>query len=410
MKSRNSDGYEVCLWVTPKVFDDLNDPGPAIVSFFDHYVDWIRYANPLVVNFCTGNGDHVLNYGGLGSWGDEFDWARGNEASIGDTVAARRAHNLRWLQHVVEGGQTSDGPSFCGPAFILSEQKMNFRTLKAIYDCFREEAQKRGIPFRIVEYIEPGPEFCRCDWKTHLHPEAAVGQTIEIASGEMGKGVIDVTVQLNADSKHYASHPNGIPEGTVTGDFVAAQCGAFVEEMGLDGIFLGNQFGLCGLWSPNNAPAATEERRAGIRRFFKAMRAGMGTRLIYWMDSYWRAEVEESSWAMDPANYSEMDAILCSLFAVINLPTEMRPNLESKLAIGGPKILFSFDFVDPWYTYRSYLNLRSQWIAQHKLYREMGDKCHGASFFANDTFGHWVFKEPLNQTLDVVRAAHGWSK
>jgi len=49
-------------------------------------------------------------------------------------------------------------------------------------------------------------------------------------------------LRLHPDDHIYAAYPDGI------GDFVAAQTAAFVEDFGLDGILLGNKFGLLGFW------------------------------------------------------------------------------------------------------------------------------------------------------------------
>jgi len=57
----NSPHRIFCPWVTPKVFVDFADPRPGVRSFSDHYADWIHQADVTVVNFCAGNGAHLLN-------------------------------------------------------------------------------------------------------------------------------------------------------------------------------------------------------------------------------------------------------------------------------------------------------------------------------------------------------------
>ena len=79
-----------CPWVTPKIFDRLTEPRPGVESFFDHYAAWIKGAEQTVVNFCTGNGDHILNYRGRDGWETTFDWARYNAFVLGGTA---RQHN-----------------------------------------------------------------------------------------------------------------------------------------------------------------------------------------------------------------------------------------------------------------------------------------------------------------------------
>jgi hypothetical protein len=70
--------------------------------------------------------------------------------------------------------------------------------------------------------------------------------------------------------------------------------------------------------------------------------------------------------------------------------------------------LFSFDFVDSWYAYRVYLDLHPMFQFQHEVYPKYGPRCDGASFFANDTFGQFVMKGPLEETFKVVAQTHGW--
>ncbi len=397
----------VCPWVNPKVFPDFAEPLPRVRSFFDHYADWFRQADTVVLNFCTGNGDHILNYRGRDGWDDAFDWARYSCYCGGD--AQRQDHNANWVNRVREGGERSHNPYYAGPSFILSDQVMTYRGLDRIYTCFREEAARRRLNFKLLEYLEPGPEMCRCEWKTVRHPEGAVGSAD--AGGTTCQGVIDVCSRLEADPRPYAGFPRGIAAGTNTGDFVAAQAAAFVRDFGLDGVFLGNQFGLTGFWHPNNAPPPTPERRAGIRRFFHELRRTMGRRLIYWMDTYWPVEAEIERWAMSEENYAQFDAVMVSNFAVLTEISRIESVTQSKLSLrdrlgGRPDILFSVDFVDPWYWYRVYLDLRAVFLHQHAVYRQLGPRCQGVSFFANDTFGLWVLPQPLRETLEVVRQAH----
>ncbi|MCA2225331.1 hypothetical protein [Nonomuraea aurantiaca] len=396
------DQTEACLWITPKIFDDLRDPVPGIAAFFDHHADWL-VDRPVTVVFCAGNGDHVLDYAGRQAWDDRFDWARYNCFALGPDgpAAMTRTHNRDWLARVRDGGERSANPYSAGPMFVLSEQPMDYRTLAGIYAAVRAEAGRRGLRVNLLEYLEPGPEFCRSEWKTIRHPEAA-GGTAD-AGGHLVPGVIDVTAPLSADSRPYAAFAGGIPHGLPAGDFVAAQTAAFVTDFGLDGVMLGNQFGLLGFWHPDQAPPLTPERSAGIERFFLRMREAMGERLVYWMDTYWRAEVERAAWGMTDAAYRSLDAILVSTFAVLVERTEIVPNLLSKAALGGPRPLLGLDFVDPWYWYRTYLDDRRTYLYQREVLAAHAASVAGVSFFANDTFGHFIPESELTATLEVIR-------
>ncbi len=86
-----------------KDFADFAELRPAVQSFFDHYAAWIKAADVTVLNFCAGNGDHLLNYRGKGGCNDTFDRARYSSYSGGD--AARLTHNLDWLRRVRDGAE-----------------------------------------------------------------------------------------------------------------------------------------------------------------------------------------------------------------------------------------------------------------------------------------------------------------
>jgi hypothetical protein len=397
-----------CPWLTPKIFPRFDDPRPRVREFFDHYREWIDLAELTTIAFCAGNGDHILNYRGKAGWNDAFDWARFTAYNGGAQSAF--THNRDWLNRVREGGERSYNPYMAGPSVIISEEILNYRILNTFYDAFRDEAKRRGINFKLLEYLEPGPEFCKCEWKTVRHPEGASGSAD--CGGTINQGVIDVCSTLKPDTHPYASFPTGIPAGINTGDFCIAQTDAFTRDFGLDGVLLGNQFGLAGFWHPDNAPSATVERRNGIKRFFHNFRRVMGSKLIYWMDTYWPADVEIEKWTMSEENYAQVDAVIVSNFAVIVERTQIAPNVESRVRIakkfgGKPATLFSVDFVDPWYWYRVYLDDRKNFLFQHEMYKKLGGQCDGVTFFANDTFGHYVMPQPLGETLAAVRAAHG---
>ena len=252
-------------------------------SFFDHYRGYIELAEETVINFCTGNGDHILNYRGRDGCNATFDWARYN-AYCPQEHRRKCSHN--WVKHVREGGETGGNPAWSGPSFLVSDEPMDYHRLQGIYQAFRDVAKERGVAIRLLEYFEPGPEFCRSIFKDK-HQEV------------MSNGVMDVTAPLAADTTPYASSPGGIAEGMIAGDFLAEQCGVFVRDFKLDGVYLGNQCGLIGFWHPCNAPEVTPERRAGILQFFKSLWHAVGKdRLLYWMDTYWPADVEIDRWAM----------------------------------------------------------------------------------------------------------------
>ena len=397
---------ELCLWVTPKIFDDINDPRPGVEAFLDHYVDWFIDRDITIV-FCTGNGDHILNYRGTDHLDDTFDWARYNayawDPSSGETFyAAARRHNQNWLCRVREEGERSHNPYSAGPMTIMSDQRMDYRILAGIYQAFTFEAKRRNLHVRLLEYLEPGPEFCRSEWKTRRHPEATRARAD--SGGHYIPGLIDVTANLHTDTRSYAGWPHGVPPETPAGDFVAVQSGAYVKAFGIDGILLGNQFGLLGLWDPSAAPELTNQRREGIRRFFLAMRDALGESQLYWMDTYWRMSVEIDTWGMSPECYDVLDAIVVCTFAVLVERTEILANLRSKAPLAA-RTLYALDFVDPWYAYRVHLDDIRTYRYQREILANNGELIDGITFFANDTFGFFVPQKRLRETFTSSAAA-----
>ncbi len=403
-------------WVTPKIFADLADPQPGVAAFFDHYADWFDRVDEVVVTFCAGNGDHVLAYPGTGHGATRFDWGRYN--SYVGTAVSTRDHNGHWLRVAREDRVIAGNPYHAGPAFVLSEQPMDYATLAAIYRSFRDEARRRGIPLVLLEYLEPGSEFCACVWKTERHPEAASGWVD--AGGNIAPGLLDVAAVLDADTEVYAAYPSGIPAGEPVERFAARQIAAFVADFGLDGITLGNQFGLIGIWHPEHAVQSTPERRASVTRFFTRLRelldagagagtgagAGAGAR-IYWQDSFWPVEVEQDVWGMTDEAYAALSGIVVSNFAVLAREDNIAESARSKIALrdrlgGELEIIYSLDFVDPWYWYRVYLDSPHFWHRQRAVYGELSGMLDGVMFFANDTFGHFVMPDPLGTTLALL--------
>ena len=395
-------------WVTAKIFDDLRDPTPGVAAFFDHYAAWFSRVDEVVVTFCAGNGDHILAYPGQEHADTTFDWGRYN--SYVGTATTPRRHNAHWLRVAREDRVIAGNPYHAGPAFVLSEQPMDYAVLAGIYRAFREEAAARGIPLVLVEYLEPGSEFCACEWKTHRHPEAASG--IVDAGGNLAPGLLDVAATLSADAHVYAAYPSGIDEGEPVERFVARQTAAFVDDFGLDGVTLGNQFGLIGLWHPEHAVTPTDERRAAITSFFVRLRRLLGDRRVYWQDSFWPVEVEQHQWGMTDEAYAALSGIVVSNFAVLAREENIEASALSKIALrdrlgGDLEVIYSLDFVDPWYWYRVYLDSPHFWHRQRATYGDLREKLDGVMFFANDTFGHFVMPDPLGTTLALLPGAHG---
>ena len=117
--------------------------------------------------------------------------------------------------------------------------KMTYGILKTIIKTFKQEGKKMFPNAKILigETFDIGPEFAKSDFKYVRHREICPGGRIE------GFGFVDSTLTLNADSRPYASYPNGIPQGTPFATFFAKQTKVFFKDMGFDYLWLSNGLG-----------------------------------------------------------------------------------------------------------------------------------------------------------------------
>ena len=166
-------------WLTPKIFDKLTEPQKAVEDFFEIYKDYIEVADEVVINFCTGNGDHILNYKGKSFYENTFDWGRYNRYPCDEGMTAK-SHTLGWLKNHYEPKVEDLEYYPKGPSFMTHDEPMDYNKLQKIYQTFYSAAKERRINFKILEYLEPGPEFCNSVWKNDLHPEVAPKRTIDI--------------------------------------------------------------------------------------------------------------------------------------------------------------------------------------------------------------------------------------
>ncbi len=90
---------------------------------------------------------------------------------------------------------------------------------------------------RLVATFDPGPEFAKSKFKYEKHEEICLANTMGKAS------MVTCYATLNADAGKYAGYPNGIPQGTLFGEFLGRQSKHFLKDMGFDSLWLSNGFG-----------------------------------------------------------------------------------------------------------------------------------------------------------------------
>ena len=332
----------VVLFATPKILSDFANPEAGVARFLDHYSPLTSRASQTIVIFAVGNGDQILTYRGMEYWGDTVEWAR-----------------------------YTDGVP-------VSDRALDYRQLEAIVHAFKARAASVGMPLKVFDQIDSGLEFTTNEFKMRRHPECM--------SWEWGS--YDIRGRLVKDDAIYASAPDGIVEGTQCGEFLADQVARYTSDLGFDGILYGNQLGTRGRWWPGNGPGYSGEEAAAILAFLEYSRRALGDKELMWFDSYNNRQVERDTWSFPTDGYRSFDYLIAAGFCVITFTERYIDNLNSKLQLtGGPRVLATLDYVDPWYTYNSMSAYPVESARLEVIAIGFRDRIDGIVFFANDRNG-----------------------
>ncbi|HEX6575879.1 MAG TPA: hypothetical protein VF042_12995 [Gemmatimonadaceae bacterium] len=346
----------IVLLVTPKILPDFDHPEAAIASFFEHYKSLTSHASETVVIFAVGNSDHILGYRGREYWDDRIEWAR----------------------------TTNFVP--------ISEATLDYGQLQRIIVAFRTAAARAKITLKIFDHIDSGGEFTVSnDFKYVAHPECTANAW----------GMYDIRARLRADQRRFATRPDGIAEGTTCGEFLADQTAAYLKDVGFDGILFDNQLGTRGRWHDGDGPGYSIEEAEAIQSFLDYTHGVFAGKQLMWFDSYNNIQVERDTFSFPSTGYQNFDYLIASGFCVTIRTLPYTDNLTSKLSIqGGPRILATLDYVDPWYNYRS---MHDYWWCTDGLEQTAVDyrsEIDGIMFFANDSQGALVPKDRIDSFAD----------
>ncbi len=368
--------------ITPKVVADFDNPRPSLEKLIAYYRPLIECAGTWVWIWATGNADHVLTYPGPDGHARAVPWARYSAYGKGNGPDC-------------EGSCTLDNFS-AGPFWIVREDTLDYRQISDIIAILRELTLEICPRARVIEYVDPGPEFCESPFKDSHHTEILTGWT----------GAIDIRAALHGDSRRYAAYPAGIPYGLPVPEFLAAQIVAYCDGLGVDGVYLGNQFGTREWWNPDGAHGYSDEEAAQIEGFFRTLHTALGTqRLLYWMDTYWETTVEHDRWSVPASAYAQMDGIVCSAWnVIIQSNDQVRRNVESKLALPNrPTIFFQVDHLDPWYRYNAIDYIRPCYLKNIEMFYDFVSRVDGLKFQANDEWGKPVPIPELELMLGALK-------
>jgi len=333
----------IVLLATPKIIRDFDHPEADIAEFFKHYKALTSKAAETVVIFAVGNSDHILGYRGIQHWDDKIEWAR-----------------------------TTD--------FVpMSDETLDYHQLGRIVRAFRAAAAAADINVKVLDHIDSGSEFTlKNDFKYVLHPECTANQW----------GMYDIRGSMSPDDLLYATAPEGIEPGTTCGEFLVDQTAAYLNDVGFDGIMFDNQLGTRGRWHDGDGPGYSEAEASAIDGFLAYSRLMLSGKSLMWFDSYNNVQVEHDTFSFPSNGYGYFDYLIASGFCVTEKTRPYSDNLLSKIGIkGGPRILATLDYVDPWYSYTSigdYPGCSSQ-LEQTAI--DFRYDIDGLMFFANDSRG-----------------------
>ena len=365
--------------VTPKIFRDLDNPRPDAQRFFAYYRDLFGHFDELRVILAVGNSDHILTYPGRDGWQAEFPWTRYSNYTI-DAEKSRRYKTP--LQRVV------------------SDASMNYQRASAMFNALRHAGEDAGCAnLGILDLIDPGPEFCEAPFKKR-HPEI-----MDLNDPRNPRHILedyaflDFTTTVARDEGRFAAFPCGIAGGTPTGEVVARQAGCYVRDLELDGLWLQNALGAVRPWDPPLARGWSQSEEASILDFYRHLRTALGAeRTLIWFDTYWPQAVEHDRWSIPLELYRIVDYVQVATYAVIVKPEGIRPNIESKLAVGA-KVIQSIVYVDPWYDYRTFIDYPDNLDLNLRIFSEYKDRLSGIQLWLSDTNGRFLPRPQVEQLL-----------
>lgn len=211
-------GLEISLKPFRSLEDDAIDR--VVRRMFSQWKTLTDKASGVKVMLWTSDGSEILDYDG--NIDAPFEWGR--YIGIGNPKAMRH------------GGFCDERSLHVEPVLYTENPPvMHYRDLKRIIAAIKRIGKEMtGTAVSVGETFDPGPEFAYSAFKFERHTElnrGSVGAWIHCAG------------RLHAEKRRYAAYPDGIPEGTVFGEFLAKQFRALASDVGFDYLWLSNGFG-----------------------------------------------------------------------------------------------------------------------------------------------------------------------
>lgn len=236
----------VSLEVSLKPFFD-NTPETRRAVCRELFLQWLplcRHAEGVDVMLWTSDGSEILDY--RGDLDEPFEWARhlggANRLSLIEAEARSATPDAPDPQGIGHHGPAND-PRNVGlhrRSYLYREDPPGFtyRWLRGLVADLKGVGQEvLGLPVRVGDTFDPGPEFAKSAFKYERHRE------ICLAGAFWGNTFVSCDAVLQGDTTPYAAFPGGIPEGTTLGRFLGRQLRRLNEDLGFDFVWLSNGFG-----------------------------------------------------------------------------------------------------------------------------------------------------------------------
>lgn len=216
----------VTLELSSKPFRDESEATMYAVCrrMFTQWKPLTDAADAVSVMLWTSDGSEIFEYSG--DLSQTFEWAYwagcANHTPCPENATERQKHQTHHypVKVVPDAGPRS------------------YAWLKRLIEVVRETgAEIARKPIRIGATYDNGPEFAISNFKYRKHPESCLGHTM------FANSVVTCTARFHADSERYAAYPDGIPEGTSVGTFLAKQYKAMEKDLGFDYLWLSNGMG-----------------------------------------------------------------------------------------------------------------------------------------------------------------------
>lgn len=215
----------VTLEMSLKPFKSTDDAyiKNVISKVFTGWHPLIKNREEISVMLWTADGSEILDYSG--NLDEAFEWCYfvGNankELATEEDGVDISLHDKKRL-------------------YMENPPVITYGILKKIISTIKEVGKSRypNTKITVGETFDIGPEFSISHFKYSRHREITSGEKLD------GLGFVDATALLNADDRHYAAYPNGIPEGTPLATFLGKQANVFLKDMGFDYLWLSNGLG-----------------------------------------------------------------------------------------------------------------------------------------------------------------------